>query len=59
MSNPSSNHDVLSQDLNIEPMQLELSMEDVQEEALLLMQLPPSQQPFDMRQPTSKELYFQ
>jgi hypothetical protein len=59
MSNPSSNQDVISQDLNIEPMQLELSMEDVQEEALLLTQLPPSQQPFDMRQPTSEELYFQ
>jgi hypothetical protein len=34
-------------------------MDDVQEEALLLTQLPPSQQPFDMRQPTSKEFYFQ
>lgn len=34
-------------------------MEDVQEEALLLTRLPPLQQLFDMRQPTSEELYFQ
>jgi hypothetical protein len=38
-------------------------MEDMQkkaqDEALLLIQLPPSQRPFDMRQLTSEEFYFQ